>query len=138
MSCVACTPLCVEQLALLTALSQTPFLRRTTARAYTCRTGDAKFKAEGLSWYMKHYAQEEGGGVWNNFGERGAEGPGLVCACGASRQRQHLHFGPRPLGAAANHHHAHALTRTFLRAVLDNQIGTPTAGALQCCCHGAL
>lgn len=32
-----------------------------------CRTGDAKYKTEGLSWYMKHYAQEEGSGVWNNF-----------------------------------------------------------------------
>jgi hypothetical protein len=31
------------------------------------RTGDAKYKAEGLAWYMKHYNQEEGKGVWNNF-----------------------------------------------------------------------
>lgn len=31
------------------------------------RTGDAQYKAEGLAWYMKHYNQEEGKGVWNNF-----------------------------------------------------------------------
>lgn len=31
------------------------------------RTGEAKYKAEGLAWYMKHYNQEEGKGVWNNF-----------------------------------------------------------------------
>lgn len=31
------------------------------------RTGNAKYKQEGLSWYTKHYTQEEGEGVWNNF-----------------------------------------------------------------------
>jgi hypothetical protein len=31
------------------------------------RTGNAKYKQEGMSWYMKHYAQEDGKGVWNNF-----------------------------------------------------------------------
>lgn len=31
------------------------------------RTGNTKYKQEGLSWYTKHYTQEEGEGVWNNF-----------------------------------------------------------------------
>lgn len=30
-------------------------------------TGEAKYKAEGLAWYLKHYSQEDGKGVWNNF-----------------------------------------------------------------------
>lgn len=31
------------------------------------RTGDVKYKAAALDWYTKHYTQEDGKGVWNNF-----------------------------------------------------------------------
>jgi hypothetical protein len=30
-------------------------------------SGEAKYKAEGLAWYLKHYSQEDGKGVWHNY-----------------------------------------------------------------------
>jgi len=31
------------------------------------RTGDAAYKQAGYDWYMKHFQNEDGKGVWDNF-----------------------------------------------------------------------